>query len=1320
MSTTKTSAGSSQAQSSSNAAASSSSVSTKPVHPVLLSSFSPTGCELSTWAYITSSRPLEVPSCVNDDDDDDDLVLPNLVVAHSTCLKIYVVDPKSGTLILASSYENLAGTIISLDTIPFGTCNASGEHYDGLLLGFAGHPRMSIVYPATAHLDSLQANENDEWGAMGGWSGVLTASSIIDLTPALTERSWGSVAPLEQDLNCTVICNKKTPTVSVILGGGIAVATFQLPRSNNSKDVNQVDNGSSSWWRIASEPYILPLNHLSGSLQSSQKSGLTAASQQNKYAKSSGSNVTSGRVSHGFGDIISSAFLSGYTEPVLTLLHCNPYRYGGRTCPGRLGHHSTSTRNPLSLTAVSVSIDQKRSVVLWSLEDSIPSDAFQLYQHPQGGVLVVCANEILYVNCAGKIECCTAVNGWVRATASSNLRSKGAITAGLMQPNPSPLRKLSIQLDGSRLVFINKNLAVLSLRNGSIYSVELHDKKKTRFGKNSTEKMCISLSPIGKKLGGIGMVSTLSAVTLPTRCHLKNFLDDESNLDNTKKEDFENGMKPENSDDTDKEVLKQKLSLGLVFAGSRMGDSTLMMYGLKEEVDLTAGKWKRKNNEDNDDEYTDEVSNKKTKIDLNERGLKSISDGNIDDSVAVSEDEEDLLAREENALYENSYNDESIVTPIHGEGKQANENDETSSPSIYEQQVYRPQVLTLSMFQHVKVLDSLTGLGPLGTACEGPIACDRPSGVKNKIVKTPPKSIGSTMNIYPCGFGSSGGLAILTAPGLNYGSTIISEADCHGMGSIYHCPKSDYIFLLKKQSAVGCMVLQLMLNDAGEKTIVEFDLNKHFSSDSDFEVESEVPTFFNVKDILTRMTIVLIKEFVVKNKPKIMVLVQYGSAHAVAILSTKGQKLSLVHTHIIGSCDDSVSVERGDIASVVVSEMLDKRNSLNESKGLSFGCVWSSGHTSLFLLSSSKGDDFEVKEAIIEGKDEDKIVAIDMFSIADNIFQPNHKTADMKSQAFVPDEKISEGIFDEDDFELYGRDFLGEKNSMNQIKSIKGGNHPQTQLPPSRYNTLGGYVSGANLSDTNVSIIAICRQSGQMQLLDVSKLISESSSLVIQTTMESTEQAQLWKCFGGCGYGSVQLDTSENVTSASTVEDVFVSEMKFFFCGPSNSTQCGNLGVRDLSILRSLCLLIETNLGDLHLYTGSKSNGGGEVGFRRVPLRTVTRMSKEVRRHRNKLKRKGIVVETDDEKRFRPSRFHRFFSLSGQDGLFSASYHPLWFVSERGAPSALSHRLRHCAPAGGTEVLVSGFCSGLNNVGFITVHERIGKVGSQRITFFSG
>jgi len=326
-------------------------------------------------------------------------------------------------------------------------------------------------------------------------------------------------------LNCAVTWNGKIPTVSVILGGGVAVATFQLPRSNHTKSSNAHGDGdddgcggqsssssssSSSWWRVASEPYFLPLSHLSNSLQSSQKSSSAAAAPQassNKYYTKNNTNaMVSGRVSHGFGDIISSAFLIGYKEPVLTLLHSNPNRHGGRTCPGRLAHHSSSTRTPLTLTAVSVSIHQMRSVVLWTLRDAIPADAVRLYQHPKGGVLVLCVNEILYVDCSGRIQCCTAVNGWVRSTASSALGLKRGMSTGILQPNPSPLAKLSIQLDACRLVFVNENLALLSLRNGSLYSLELHDKKESSFAFDNSKRMCLSLSPVGKKLGALGMI----------------------------------------------------------------------------------------------------------------------------------------------------------------------------------------------------------------------------------------------------------------------------------------------------------------------------------------------------------------------------------------------------------------------------------------------------------------------------------------------------------------------------------------------------------------------------------------------------------------------------------------------------------------------------------------------------------------------------------------------------------------------------------------------------------------------------------------------
>ena len=119
------------------------------------------------------------------------------------------------------------------------------------------------------------------------------------------------------------------------------------------------------------------------------------------------------------------------------------------------------------------------------------------------------------------------------------------------------------------------------------------------------------------------------------------------------------------------------------------------------------------------------------------------------------------------------------------------------------------EISALSMFQHMKVLDSLTGLGPIGPGCEGPIACNLPSAAKPMVTRTPMNS-GSTMNIYPIGYGSSGGLGIQTSIGLNFGSTIISEADCLGIGSIYHCPELGYVFLIKKESNGGCMVLKLV------------------------------------------------------------------------------------------------------------------------------------------------------------------------------------------------------------------------------------------------------------------------------------------------------------------------------------------------------------------------------------------------------------------------------------------------------------------------------------------------------------------------------
>jgi cleavage and polyadenylation specificity factor subunit 1 len=163
-----------------------------------------------------------------------------------------------------------------------------------------------------------------------------------------------------------------------------------------------------------------------------------------------------------------------------------------------------------------------------------------------------------------------------------------------------------------------------------------------------------------------------------------------------------------------------------------------------------------------------------------------------------------------------------------------------------------------------------------------------------------------------------------------------------------------------------------------------------------------------------------------------------------------------------------------------------------------------------------------------------------------------------------------------------------------------------------------------------------------------------------------------------------------------------------------------------MSLLRPLCLLIETSIGDLYMYTAKRSDDG-KLEFIRVPFNLISRTSKDEARHGTKLKRKKMSKDLNfNSDSFRKARLHRFFSISGQDGLFAATARPAWFVSERGAPYVLCHRLRYAAPAGGRALPMAGFCpdfkirsNGAQNNCFLTLHERIGRVGSQRLTIFS-
>jgi cleavage and polyadenylation specificity factor subunit 1 len=259
-------------------------------------------------------------------------------------------------------------------------------------------------------------------------------------------------------------------------------------------------------------------------------------------------------------------------------------------------------------------------------------------------------------------------------------------------------------------------------------------------------------------------------------------------------------------------------------------------------------------------------------------------------------------------------------------------------------------------------------------------------------------------------------------------------------------------------------------------------------------------------------------------------------------------------------------------------------------------------------------------------------------------------------------------------------------------------------------------------------IVAVCRRSGLLQIFDNEDVWA---SPLVECQPTSPRAFPIWQA-NGCSHGTAILGQGVTIRRPEHHE-VEVAEIRFFIAGPSLQPESisGNMSIideeKDSWMLRSLCILVDTSQGDLHLYSGSKGSfTPNRLDFSRVPLFNVSRPSDEAARHLIKLRRKGIVSQQFARADFRANRLHRFCDISGEDGLFAATPRPLWFVSERGAPTVVSHKSRHVSPAGSRPVPVSGFCTQMPAVfqnarnGFITIHERIGRVGSQRLTLYNG
>eukprot|EP00978_Attheya_sp_CCMP212_P000530 scaffold1050_cov51-Attheya_sp.AAC.2 len=1325
----------------------------RPVHPAIYKTFSPSGAEYSTWARLTTDP------------------IPNLVTAHGSSLRIYrVVGTGSSSSSSSSSDVSHTG---SSDTAT-ATATATARHNTRLVLvssydDLAG----SICSLSTIPSNSKSNNDGNNTSSMA--------------------HSWGSVTPLEQDVMVAVSSsnsnisssssNHNSTTVAAILGGGVAVATFSV-----------VLTGDHSWMQ-ASEPYIVPLSSLSQHL-STPTSGSTASS---TTARGKAAGGAASLFSHGFGEILACAFWEGTTEPTLAVLHTLP---GGASWPGRYG----GVRRPISLTTISISLQAQRSVVLGQTPN-LPDDSFQL--HPCGGgssrngngngnssgMLVVAVNSIHYVTRSNtqRITTSLAVNGWAPATFVSptninpNSKTSGnSSSSSTCRGNPHPLPKLSIQLNGSQWTFLMPRIALVASTTGKLYTFEVHSLSSSSSlsspssSSSTTTKVALSLAPLGRHVGAVGEIASLAALPLASS---PSFL--------TSKDD----------DDTNKTTEKRMTLLaGLVFAGSRMGDSTLLAYVMKEGVPLlsplslkrkhiTKGDEDKDDNDENQDKQDARIVKTKHESSSIQGGTSAKSDPDAalstnDESPSSSIPEDTIhatvvesfsptseVAAQTRDAYETKLQQEeeelygpNVVPPSSDDDTDASAN-ESPEWLVGGPRDNRAVLDKMSMVVELEALDSLTTLGPLGPGCDGPIVSSSSSSIANKSSSL----IGVRERIFPCGYGSSGGLAIVSCPGRDVES-IVAEADCLNMHNIFalrgnskngNNNSSNNRILLGKEGG-GMLLLGVASstddnadNGITNTELTEIDLDAYCGNPNEtmMEDDDEDPSFGNPKDVLTKMTLLGASELFDGKYLVLLVQQPQNQKQTAIVILTEEENdndndnrlyVKFVHPFIASETDASLLS-----ATPMLLHQTNDDSSTLSTTALSYACTWSNGHGTVVSISpppsleESDDEEWNVVEYIFgstkgetspDGEEEldeeelyyksDKIVSMDVFQYSGKLFSKPQDTnnsgisapADSATPPEVPtssshppqingdtesDETEEGSDFDEEEMELYGSSSRSQTTATQneeEISSQVASSHATLGMPPSRLSTLG---QDHNDEDGSTAFVAVCRQSGSLEIYPLAALLESASKSTASTTPPIFVA-------NGCGHGVSLLSTDAVDSKNPRFHKVHAAEIRFFACGPSEVSETSTIPPSKsstsspLSGLRSLCLAVETSLGDAHLYTAVTMKDdddltGKKVGFTRVPLSglTLTRQSKEQNRHHGKLKRKGILgASTTHISLFRPNRLHPFHSISGQDGLFAALARPLWFVSERGAPTGLWHRARHAAPAGGKARPVTGFCSG--------------------------
>jgi hypothetical protein len=120
------------------------------------------------------------------------------------------------------------------------------------------------------------------------------------------------------------------------------------------------------------------------------------------------------------GSLKHLAFLHGFNEPALALLHEPKLTWGGR-----LAH----ARHTCRLTLLSLNLQQGRAPPIWRVT-GLPSDSHTVAAPPlpQGGALVISVNGVVRV-CEGEAVSALGVNGFATVTVGG----KGGVNCALLK-----------------------------------------------------------------------------------------------------------------------------------------------------------------------------------------------------------------------------------------------------------------------------------------------------------------------------------------------------------------------------------------------------------------------------------------------------------------------------------------------------------------------------------------------------------------------------------------------------------------------------------------------------------------------------------------------------------------------------------------------------------------------------------------------------------------------------------------------------------------------------------------------------------------------